>query len=84
MKNNEKPEVIDLSQAARMTGLARSTWANGVAGTHVVPRIRLGRSIRVARKDVIAWLEERKAEATTRADRMQNFVNNRSGTARTF
>ena len=68
---NEEPEIIDLAQAARLTGLARSTWANGGAGTNKVPRIRLGRSIRVTRKDVIAWLEERKAEATRFANRMQ-------------
>lgn len=73
MKKIEEAEVIDLSQAAQLTGLARSTWANGGAGTHVVPRIRLGRSVRVARRDVVAWLEERKSEARTLADRMSRL-----------
>jgi hypothetical protein len=31
----EQAEVINLSQAAQLTGLARSTWANGGAGTHL-------------------------------------------------
>jgi predicted DNA-binding transcriptional regulator AlpA len=75
MKTNDEPEIIDLAQAARLTGLARSTWANGGAGTNKVPRIRLGRSIRVTRKDVMAWLEERKAEATRFANRMHGHVN---------
>jgi predicted DNA-binding transcriptional regulator AlpA len=54
---------LTLEAAAEMTCLARATWYNGGAGTDRVPRIRLGRSIRVRRSDVEQWIAARIAEA---------------------
>jgi predicted DNA-binding transcriptional regulator AlpA len=63
-------DFIDLTQAAKLTGIARSTWANNRGGTHVVLRIRYGRSVRVRRTEVEQFIEDRVAEARRRAKRL--------------
>ena len=63
-------EFIDLTQAAKLTGIARSTWANNRGGTHVVLRIRYGRSVRVRRSEVEKFIEARIAEAKRSAKRL--------------
>lgn len=56
-------DFCTIREAARITGLAPKTWYQGGAGTGRVPRVRFGRSVRLLRKDVERFIEEKIAEA---------------------
>lgn len=59
MDTKEAKDFLTVSDAARLTGLAAKTWYEGSAGTASVPRIRFGRSIRLLRKDVERFINDR-------------------------
>lgn len=56
-------DFCTVKEAARLSGLALKTWYQGCAGTNTVPRVRFGRSVRLLRKDVEKFIQERIAEA---------------------
>jgi hypothetical protein len=59
----ETSEFCTISEAARRSGLALKTWYQGGAGTANVPRVRFGRSIRLLRRDVESFINDRITEA---------------------
>ena len=61
--SGENRDFCTIREAARRSELAPKTWYQGGAGTGRVPRVRFGRSIRLLRKDVERFIEERIAEA---------------------
>lgn len=58
-----------IREAAERSGLAPKTWYEGRGGTSKVPRIRYGRAIRLLRKDVELFIQERISEAQQAAER---------------
>jgi hypothetical protein len=63
----EITDFYTIREAARLSGLAIKTWYQGGAGTANIPRIRFGRSIRLLRKDVEHFINERIVEAAQAA-----------------
>lgn len=63
----ENTDFYTIREAARLSGLAIKTWYQGGAGTATIPRVRFGRSIRLLRKDVERFINERIIEATETA-----------------
>jgi hypothetical protein len=59
----EITEFYTIQEAARRSGLAPKTWYQGGAGTSNVPRVRFGRSVRLLRKDVERFIDDRITEA---------------------
>jgi hypothetical protein len=59
MHAEKKVEFCTIRQAALWSGLAVTTWYQGMAGTSAVPRIRFGRSIRLLRTDVEHFINAR-------------------------
>ena len=55
----EQSEFCTIRDAAQRSGLAAKTWYEGGAGTNSVPRVRFGRSIRLLRKDVDTFINDR-------------------------
>jgi predicted DNA-binding transcriptional regulator AlpA len=62
-ETEESTEFCTVRDAARLSGLADKTWYEGRAGTASVPRIRFGRSVRLRRKDVEQFIQDRIREA---------------------
>lgn len=67
--SEEATEFWTIREAARKSGIALTTWYGGGGGTASLPRIRFGRSIRLRRKDVEQFINERIAEAEQAAER---------------
>jgi len=65
----ESTEYYTIREAAERSGLAIKTWYQGSGGTSKVPRIRYGRAIRLLRKDVELFIQERISEARQAAER---------------
>jgi hypothetical protein len=63
----ENTDFCTIHEAARLSGLAIKTWYQGGAGTATIPRVRFGRSIRLLRRDVERFINERIAEAAQSA-----------------
>jgi hypothetical protein len=61
--SGENRDFCTIREAAQQSGLAPKTWYQGGAGTNRIPRVRFGRSIRLLRKDVERFIEDRIAEA---------------------
>lgn len=59
----EIAEFCTIREAARRSGLAPKTWYEGAAGTGTIPRVRFGRAIRLLRKDVEKFINQRISEA---------------------
>jgi predicted DNA-binding transcriptional regulator AlpA len=59
----ENNDFCTIKEAARLSGLALKTWYHGGAGTDKIPRIRFGRSVRLLRKDVEHFINERISQA---------------------
>jgi Helix-turn-helix domain len=59
----ENTAFCTIRDAARLSGLAEKTWYEGKAGTHIVPRVRFGRSVRLRCKDVEQFIQGRIHEA---------------------
>jgi predicted DNA-binding transcriptional regulator AlpA len=57
--SEENKDFCTIKEAARLSGLALKTWYHGGGGTANVPRIRFGRSVRLLRKDVEHFINER-------------------------
>lgn len=64
----ETSEFCTIHEAAQRSGLALKTWYQGGAGTAGVRRVRFGRSIRLLRRDVERFINERIVEATQTAE----------------
>jgi predicted DNA-binding transcriptional regulator AlpA len=58
-ETEEAKNFLTIRDAAQLTGLAIKTWYEGGAGTASVPRVRFGRSIRLLRKDVERFVNDR-------------------------
>lgn len=63
MHSVKNAEFCTVREAALWSGLAVTTWYQGMAGTKAVPRIRFGRSIRLLRRDVERFINSRITEA---------------------
>jgi predicted DNA-binding transcriptional regulator AlpA len=63
----ENTDFCTIREAARLSGLAIKTWYQGGAGTATIPRVRFGRSIRLLRRDVERFINERIVEAAQAA-----------------
>ncbi|MDQ3847523.1 MAG: helix-turn-helix domain-containing protein [Thermoproteota archaeon] len=67
MDKEDSIEFCTIKDAAKRSGLALKTWYQGAAGTHTVPRIRFGRSVRLLRSDVDNFIKERVTKAKQNA-----------------
>lgn len=52
-----EPLLIADTEAARLAGLGRSTWHRLRAAGKVPPPVKLGRSCRWRRAEIVAWIE---------------------------
>lgn len=68
MQDQMPPLLLKAEEAARLLGLGRSKVFEMLA-TGELPRVRIGRSVRIRRTDLEEWVEQRAAgtavEATT-------------------
>lgn len=58
----EAPLLLRAEEVARLLGISRSK-AFALLATNELPAIRIGRSVRVARADLEAWIQSRAARA---------------------
>ncbi len=49
--------LIDAKEAAALCGLGISTWYNLVASGKVPDSVRLGRSVKWRREELLAWID---------------------------
>jgi predicted DNA-binding transcriptional regulator AlpA len=77
--SEEITDFCTVREAAQRSGLAIKTWYQGGAGTANIPRIRFGRSVRLLRKDVERFINERIAEAEQIAQKADYSGNNYLG-----
>ena len=54
-----KPKLITVKEAAEILGLEEKTVHNRGAGTHVLTRVRFGRSIRFIQQEVEEFRDKR-------------------------
>jgi excisionase family DNA binding protein len=59
---DEKHEFMKVPEVAKTLRIARSRAYELVAGGEI-PSVRIGRSVRVSRRDLERWLEGRRYEA---------------------
>ena len=52
-----EPVLLRMEEAARLAGLSRST-AYQLAASGALPVVRIGRSIRVPREALLAWVDQ--------------------------
>jgi len=58
--STEEPVLITVEEAARLLKIGRGS-AYAMAARNELPVVRLGRSVRVRRDKLAAWLDERAA-----------------------
>jgi len=61
MQDQTPPLLLKVEEAARLLGLGRSKVFQ-LLSTGELPRVHIGRSVRVRRTDLEQWVEERAAE----------------------
>jgi excisionase family DNA binding protein len=59
LEHSQRPTFITIKEAANMLGLAPDTVHHGRAGTNKLSRVRFGRSVRMIREQVDAYIQER-------------------------
>ena len=52
------PLLLDASEAAKLLSLSRSKVCD-MAGRGEIPSVRIGRSVRIPRDPLVAWIEQR-------------------------
>ncbi len=56
MTTNSDPLLVDAKEAARMCGISISTWHTLVAAGKTPAPVRLGRSVKWRRDELVAWI----------------------------
>ena len=70
MSSSSPPEDLwNVKQAAQFLSLAEETLRHGRAGTHEIPRIKLGRAVRYDPAEVRAFREGLRQASVTRIER---------------
>ena len=68
MEGSKKPIFITIKDAASMLGLSEDTLHHLKAGTHKLTRVRFGRSVRLIRQEVEAYIDQRIKASQRRLD----------------
>jgi len=66
MQNEQfEPLLVPATEAARLAGVSRATWCRLRSSGKLPESVRLGRSVRWRRAEVVAWIEAGCPDART-------------------
>lgn len=59
-----EPELVHIEEAARILGIGRTRAYEMAASGRMPGLVQIGRSLRVSRRHLMAWIDERAAAPT--------------------